>query len=629
MVDVCITSAPHQQEIAARFRDWMRAAGLKVELAQSADTHQNATIVVALWDRDALEHAYVYRQSLDALHSLRLVALKVGFIPDKYKFPQGLEGVRALDFSRFDISQDDADWRELVRLLIRDTRRDEVYKHPALQNNEDPPQAAFKSNNSIYVSPAPDAPVQIVCKLVLDLLHRGFSIWIDDPTRLGLPKVNAAGVSGLKADSQLHRLEQHQDALKRAIHSIFLLNSKSKSNYFQTKLLGPAVRKGGCSIAKLEDVSGAEIRRAAEVQLDLNVYSSQQDDTDKVGRYVVDLDPDRYSAERICKKIEEIVDNIANSANGLKSKKRRQFMKVTGVTGVGAIAAFGGIGLAKLAVPERGRLAPILAEKKVVPTPKLRIADDADRLAFITTIDQYEYLDPLPKTWEDAGGYKRVLTEKLGFELWSKTPLRNPNRDKFFKGFHQYLRSIQPGDAVVFVYSGHGWSDETGTYLIPVNMHKDTKIDELRTSSIALQRDVVAEIMKRNPSMALIIVDACRDNPFSDGSKGAFDKGINTAPPPPQSRIMIAYAASEGQKALERLSQGDKEKFSVFTRALLPRLEDSERTLNDIFQETREQVEKWALKEGFEQTPAIYSELSRDFCFEGKNCRSGGGVQLD
>ncbi len=237
--------------------------------------------------------------------------------------------------------------------------------------------------------------------------------------------------------------------------------------------------------------------------------------------------------------------------------------------------------------------------------------------AFIVGVQDYASLQDLTRTIEDANGYSGVFKNDLGFAV---TPLAsNPKRGDFNRAFGAFLETIKPGDEIVFVFSGHGWSDGAENYLVFADARADASEFELKEDTIALSRSVLQRIRDRNPSLIVAIIDACRDNPFT-GNKNAFEKGL--ARVEAVEGTLVVYAAGERQKARDRLNDADKAPYSLFTRVLLPKLRDPNRPIMDTLDETRDEVERQANTIRHKQRPAIYSDVSNKFCFSG-NCTRG------
>jgi hypothetical protein len=115
--------------------------------------------------------------------------------------------------------------------------------------------------------------------------------------------------------------------------------------------------------------------------------------------------------------------------------------------------------------------------------------------------------------------------------------------------------------------------------------------------------------------VTVVVLDACRNNPFtSSGTKGiGGEKGL--APHEPPSGVFTLYAASRGESALDRLYDGDRNPNSVFTRALLPALLRPGLDLPGLALEVRKEVTRQARTVNHTQRPAYYDETSGDRIF--------------
>lgn len=232
--------------------------------------------------------------------------------------------------------------------------------------------------------------------------------------------------------------------------------------------------------------------------------------------------------------------------------------------------------------------------------------------AFIVGVGTYAELPALQKTTGDANGYADAFSNDLGFEV---TRLIDPTRMKFLEAFNGFLSSIEPGDEVAFVFSGHGWSDGADNYLALTDAPLESSEFALRYETVSLSISVLAELKARKPALLFAIVDACRDNPFDTGTRSVTRGMVRQEIVP---GTLVVYAAGARQKALDRLGPEDDSPYSVFTRALLPRLKDPTRPLLRSVDETRSEVAMLADTIHHEQRPAIYSDVSLDFCFAGE-----------
>jgi outer membrane protein OmpA-like peptidoglycan-associated protein len=240
------------------------------------------------------------------------------------------------------------------------------------------------------------------------------------------------------------------------------------------------------------------------------------------------------------------------------------------------------------------------------------------RRALIIGIGEYEHLTKLGNVpVQDAAGYAAVFRDKLKFDDVETLP--NLSQSSFLNEFVDFLDRIEEGDTVVFIFSGHGWSDGAENYLA----FKDTPSTGTETSrklvTVPLSQTILARLQERSPGAIIAIIDACRNNPFSDMTK-SLPKGLG----PIQERegVLVAFAAGQGQTALAQLPTDQNASYSVFTRYLLPRLTNPRRPISRIFEEVRNDVQRETSRVPHLQRPAIYNELPLDYCFSG-NCRGG------
>ena len=249
------------------------------------------------------------------------------------------------------------------------------------------------------------------------------------------------------------------------------------------------------------------------------------------------------------------------------------------------------------------------------------IASAQTKRAFIVGVQNYDELTDLTKTLADADGYADVFGNQLGFTV---TKLSDPSFTDFLIALSDFEASIEEGDEIVFVFSGHGWSDGARNFVAMRDAPLRTTEVVLERLTFDLNEAVINKFRARDPSLVLAIVDACRDNPFDLGTK-TITKGLV-----PQQTIpgtLVVYAAGASQRALDRLDPDDPSPYSVFTRTLLPKLENAQTPLMRAFDEARAETAQLANTISHAQRPAIYSDVSLDFCFAAE-CETTSGDQI-
>jgi len=212
---------------------------------------------------------------------------------------------------------------------------------------------------------------------------------------------------------------------------------------------------------------------------------------------------------------------------------------------------------------------------------------------------------PLKNTVNDARAMAEVL-KASGFEVILKENVLNQNEMK--KAVREFGMKLKTGGTALFYYSGHGMQVNGFNYLIPTQavMHIEQEIEYE-----ALDMGFILAYMESAKSdVNIVILDACRNNPFSRSFRDT-KQGLSTMVAP--TGTLIAYSTSPGSVA----SDGDQE-YGLYTRALLEHMQQSGVKVEDVFKGVRADV--LAGSEG-QQTPWESSSLVGDFYF-----RNGSGA---
>ncbi|PCI03171.1 MAG: hypothetical protein COB78_11270 [Hyphomicrobiales bacterium] len=234
------------------------------------------------------------------------------------------------------------------------------------------------------------------------------------------------------------------------------------------------------------------------------------------------------------------------------------------------------------------------------------------RLALVVGNDAYENITALKKAANDARGIGETLTS-LGFDVTTAT---NISRREMNQTLQNFNNSIRPDDIVLFFFAGHGVEIDGENYLLPIDVPdaKGDQLDFIKGETIRLNR-VLEDLRARKAKLSLVILDACRNNPFtgSPGRSLGGKKGLARIAAPQGTFVM--YSADVGEAALDRLGDNDKNPNSIFTRTLIPLMKTPGIDLVDTAREARRQVRKLALSVSHSQTPAYYDAVLGDFYF--------------
>jgi hypothetical protein len=219
----------------------------------------------------------------------------------------------------------------------------------------------------------------------------------------------------------------------------------------------------------------------------------------------------------------------------------------------------------------------------------------------------------LKKAANDATTIAGTL-RSLGFEVIVGT---NLGRQAMIDKLAEFTARLQPGDTAALFFAGHGVAIAGVNYLIPSDVPAVTEGAEARVRGASLaEPDLIAELQARSVRVVLLVIDACRDNPFPRAAGRSIGNARGLADAKPARGIFTMYSAGIGQTALDRLGGNDAAHNSVFTRIFDEQLKRPDLHLGDLAVEVRERVAELALKATdargqpapHEQTPAYYDQ---------------------
>ena len=206
---------------------------------------------------------------------------------------------------------------------------------------------------------------------------------------------------------------------------------------------------------------------------------------------------------------------------------------------------------------------------------------------------------PLKNPVNDAEAVGAKLSE-LGFAVTMKTDVTLSEMETLVRDFTEDLK-LSKGTGLFF-YAGHAVQVNGYNYLIPLGAGIEAE-DEVAFK--AFNSGQLLEKMESAGNAAnLIILDACRDNPFAASFRSS-SRGLSMVEAPAGS--LIAYATAPGKTAAD----GDGE-HGVFTSALLNHIEDPGTDVEILLRDVRADVIR--VTEG-KQTPWTSSSLVTPFYF--------------
>ena len=224
------------------------------------------------------------------------------------------------------------------------------------------------------------------------------------------------------------------------------------------------------------------------------------------------------------------------------------------------------------------------------------------RVALVLGNSNYRNVAPLANPVNDSARIASTLKD-AGFDVVdSRRDLPAAETRRALRDFADRARDA---DIAVVYYAGHGIEVDGANYLIPVDarLERDTDIYD---EGLSLDRILIA--IEPAKKLRLVILDACRDNPFSRTMKRtvasrAIGQGLAKVEPT-SPNVLIAYSAKAGSTAAD----GDG-KNSPFTSALSHHLTKPGLDVRRAFGFVRDEVLKTT---GNKQEPFVYGSLGGD-----------------
>lgn len=231
--------------------------------------------------------------------------------------------------------------------------------------------------------------------------------------------------------------------------------------------------------------------------------------------------------------------------------------------------------------------------------------------ALVIGNDHYDQMPDLNNAVNDAKSIQEAL-QTLGFMTMSLAT--DISIDDFDNLFNEYLSDLEKYDVAVLYYAGHGIEVDGKNYLPMTKTPVGTKASSTIRYSADLQ-DCLDKMHNTGCKMVIMIIDACRNNPFEGNVRGWGS--VNLAPIFAPKGTLIAYSTSPGETASDFGMDG----HSVYTGALLKHLQEEGLEVETFFKKVRSTVN--AMTKG-KKTSWEHTSLIGTFCFN-----SGKLIQVD
>lgn len=232
------------------------------------------------------------------------------------------------------------------------------------------------------------------------------------------------------------------------------------------------------------------------------------------------------------------------------------------------------------------------------PSSSVLPMDPGVRLALVVGNSNYQNVPALPNPTRDAAAVAEAL-KKLSFK--TVVIASNVSRESFLAALQDFEQKAKRADWALIYYAGHGMVVDGDNYLVPVDSKLQSDTD-IQVEAIPLETVLMAT--KGAKRMRLVVLDACRDNPFLKSMKrtpGAHTLGQGLGSIEPEGGTLVAYATRDGRTAED--GSGD---HSPFTKALLDNIYKPGLEVNMLFRKVHDDV--LATTEG-RQEPITYGAL--------------------
>lgn len=228
--------------------------------------------------------------------------------------------------------------------------------------------------------------------------------------------------------------------------------------------------------------------------------------------------------------------------------------------------------------------------------PLAKPAFSEARVALVIGNGAYQHVPELNNPKNDATDMAETL-EGLGFDVLLGI---NTDSERLRNLVQEFGGKLVEADIALFFYAGHGFQVDGRNFFVPIDAEIRAESD---VEFEAMDLDLVLRQMDRRAKVKIVLLDACRNNPFETAltrsmgrSRSAGSLGRGLAPVQPAGGAMIGFATDPGAVAYDGVGRN-----SPFTGALLRHLETPGLEINllmtrvraDVFAETQEKQRPW------------------------------------
>ena len=202
------------------------------------------------------------------------------------------------------------------------------------------------------------------------------------------------------------------------------------------------------------------------------------------------------------------------------------------------------------------RIVLIFSVFALAVVPSMRADTQERRVALVIGNAAYQHVPALANPRNDATELSEALT-LAGFEVVEGLDL---TRDQMAATIQEFIDQLDGATTGFFFYAGHGLQVDGRNYMLPTDLILRSEAD---LQLYAIDMNLVLSQMERDPRVNIIVLDACRDNPFASAMSRSLSRGL--APMETRSvGSLIVYSTQPGAVADDGIGRN-----SPFTTALL------------------------------------------------------------
>lgn len=210
----------------------------------------------------------------------------------------------------------------------------------------------------------------------------------------------------------------------------------------------------------------------------------------------------------------------------------------------------------------------------------LALPAQAAKVALVIGNGNYAHAGVLPNATNDATDVANRLIQ-MGFTVYGGLDM---DRAQTLRALDDFSGALGPDTLALFYYAGHGVQIGAENYLIPI----DTRAaDEVSLAEASVKLQTVLRTMELRADRRIVILDACRNNPFVEAAAGRSIGGQSRGLARVEAGVgsYIAFSTQPGNIALDGTGRN-----SPFTDALLRHMGTPGEDLHELMRKVRSDV---------------------------------------